>query len=126
MAALLIGLLVTAQGIAGLAAPESFANLIRAIQVPPLLYGAAAVRVAFGVVLILAAPFSRTPRALRVIGAVIGIGGLLTPFIGVQIAQVILESWANPAVVRAWASFSLLLGAFIVYTTSGYRRRAAA
>jgi hypothetical protein len=84
------------------------------------------IRVVFGVVLIRAAPLSRSPKGLRVLGSLIVVGGLLTPFIGVQFAQVILGWWleGGVSVVRIWAGFSLLLGAYVVYATVPTRRAA--
>lgn len=126
IAAFLIGLLIVAQGILGIAAPEVFAALIRTIQAPLVIYVAAAIRVLFGAVLYLAAPASRAPKGLRVLGALIVIGGLLTPFVGIQFAHVVLGWWSEggAAVVRAWAGFALGLGAFIVYATAPTRRAA--
>ena len=118
VAALVIGLLIVAQGLVGLAAPEFFLKLIQAIQTPPLIYAAAAARVVIGAVLVLAAPASRAPLALRILGVLILIGGVLTPFVGVRLADVILGWWSQgPNVVRAWAAGALVLGVFIVYAT---------
>lgn len=114
----IIGWLIITQGVVGLAAPEFFLETIRAIQAPPLIYAAAVVRIAIGIVLVLAAPVSRTPLALRMLGGLVVIGGVLTPFAGVRIAEVILGWWSQgPGVVRAWATVALGLGAFVVYTT---------
>lgn len=126
IAAMAIGVVIILQGLAGLVAPEAFANLIRAIQLPPVIYLAALVRVVFGVVLILAAPKSRAPTSLQIIGALVTVGGLLTPFFGVEIAGVILGWWSEggAAVVRAWASAALALGAFIVYALVNKTRAA--
>ena len=125
VAALVIGLLIVAQGIVGLVAPGFFLQLIQLIQTPPNIYFAAVVRVAFGVVLILAAPLSRAPIALRLLGGLIVVGGLITPFLGVRLADVILGWWSQgPGIVRAWATGAMVLGFFIVYAT-GYKQRAA-
>lgn len=123
VAALVIGLLIVAQGIVGLVAPELFQQLIQFIQTPPNIYFAAVVRIAFGIVLVLAAPQSRAPVALRILGALILVGGLITPFLGVRVADVILGWWSQgPGIVRAWAAGALVIGFFIVYAT-GHRRR---
>jgi hypothetical protein len=116
-AAMIIGVVIVIQGLAGLAAPDAFANLVRQIQEPPVLYLAAVVRVAFGVVLFLAALGSRAPLALRSLGVLMTIGGLLTPFFGVELARVVLGWWSEggPLVVRIWAAAALAIGAFIVY-----------
>lgn len=119
IAALVIGLLVVVQGLVGLAAPEFFFNLIRGIQTPPILYAAAVVRIGIGSVLVLAAPASRAPLALRLLGVLIVIGGVLTPFVGARLADVILGWWSQgPNVIRMWAAGALVLGAFVVYATA--------
>lgn len=126
LAALLIGLAIAAQGIFGIAAPDAFVRALRLVQTPPVLYVAAVIRVAFGIVLVRAAPASRTPTFLRALGCLIVFRGLLTPFFGVRIGHAILDSWSTggPGVVRLWAGVSLALGASIVYATTprGSRR----
>ena len=123
IAALGIGIVIVLQGVTGLVAPDAFANLVRQIQEPPLLYLAAFVRVAFGVVLIAAATGSRAPMGLRALGVLVCIGGLLTPFFGVELARVVLGWWSEGGapVVRGWAGAALAIGAFIIYATAGKR-----
>jgi hypothetical protein len=123
VAALIIGLAIAAQGVFGLAAPEAFLNALTFVQTPPVIYVAAVIRLAFGVVLFRVAPASRTPTILRVLGSLIVLGGLLTPFFGVRIGHAILSSWAvgGPGVVRVWAGVSLALGVFIVYSVEPWR-----
>jgi len=124
IAALSIGLLIVAQGILGLAAPDLFVGLVRTLQQPPVIYAAAVIRFLFGIVLFRAAPISRLPVALRSLGALVALGGLLTPFIGIPLARVILGWWSDggPAIVRIWAAAALCLGALIVYATIPARR----
>ena len=126
LVALLIGVLIAAQGILGIAAPEVFVRIVRFFQTPPVIYLAAALRVVFGVVLVGVAGASRTPPVLRVFGFLMIIGGLLTPFVGRRAAHVILEWWSEggPGLVRVWAAAALALGVFIVYAVAP--RRSAA
>jgi hypothetical protein len=126
IAALSIGLLIVAQGVTGLVAPDFFVTLVRTIQEPPVIYAAAAVRFAFGVVLFRVAPFSRAPIALRGLGALVALGGLITPIVGIPFARIVLGWWSGggPAVVRMWAAAALCLGAFIVYAVLPVRRAA--
>ena len=125
IAALVVGLLIVALGMIGLAAPESFLQLVQFIQTPPNIYVAAVVRIAFGIILVLAAPQSRAPVALRILGALMLVGGLVTPFMGVRVAEIILGWWAQgPGVVRAWAVGALVLGFLIVYATARKQRTA--
>ena len=121
--ALFIGLLLVGQGLTGIAAPVVFFNAVHFMQTPPVIYLAAVVRVAFGLVLVRAAPGSRAPRFLRVLGFIMLIGGLLTPFVGVWAAQHILGWWSagGPPLLRLFGGVSLALGALVVYAVA--RRR---
>jgi hypothetical protein len=123
-AALLIGVLILAQGIYGLATPDGFLALVAYFQGPPIIYLAAVIRFAIGVVLVLAARSSRHALALRILGLMIAIGGVLTPFFGMQFADVVLGWWVNggSAVVRLWALGSGLLGVFIIHANLATRR----
>ena len=122
--AVLIGALITALGVLGLVWPGAFVSLVRFFQVSPVIYVAAVARVVIGVVLVRAAPASRAPGVLRILGLVVAIGGLLTPFVGVRAADVILGWWASggPGVVRVWAGFALVLGVIILLAAAPRRR----
>ncbi len=115
--ALLVGLLISLQGVVGLILPEQFVLIVRFFQVPPVIYLAAAIRLAIGIVLMRAAPASRSPIGLLLMGALIAIGGAVTPFFGTEIARIILDWWTEggPMLVRACALGSLAIGGFIVY-----------
>ena len=127
IAALFIGLLIVAQGVVGLVAPDLFVELVRFFQKPPVIYLAAAIRFACGVVLFRVAPLSRAPGALRGLGLLIALGGLITPIFGVAMARVILGWWSEggSALVRVWAVAALALGALIIYATAPARRTGA-
>jgi hypothetical protein len=119
IAALVIGVLILAQGILGLVSPELFSDFVAAFQVSPVIYFAAIIRVLVGVILFRAAPVSRAPHLLRGLGTLIAIGGLLTPFVGPQFAKVVFGWWSEGGapVVRMWAGASFMIGAFIMYAT---------
>ena len=123
-AALLIGIIILAQGMLGLVSPDTFVTFVGFFQIPPVLYVAAIIRVLIGAILVMAAQSSRAPMALRLLGGLIVVGGLLTPVIGVQFAKIVLRWWleGGAEVVRVWASFSLILGLFVVYATAPRRR----
>src|SRR5262245_44561158 len=120
LAALFVGLLIAAEGLVGLAAPDAFVEIVRWFQTAPVIYGAAVVRVAVGVVLFCAAAASRMPALLRGLGVLIAIGGLLTPVAGIQLARVVLGWWSEGAapLVRVWAGGAVILGALIVYAAA--------
>lgn len=124
IAALFIGMFLACLGILGVASPETFLEAVRFFQAPPVIYLAAIIRVVIGIILIVAARESRFRMIIRVLGILIMIGGLLTPFWGAQLASAILNSWTEggSSIVRLWAVFSLALGVFVVYAIAAKRR----
>jgi hypothetical protein len=124
--ALLVGVLLIMQGLVGIVAPDAFVGVLRFFQAPSMVYVAAALRIAIGIVLLCAVTGSRLPIFLRVFGVLIVIGGVLTPFFGVQFAHTILALWASrgPGLVRLFAIVSLALGFLTVYAATPTRRHA--
>jgi hypothetical protein len=124
-AAFLIGVLIVFQGLLGILLPETFMGLVKEFQYPPVISIAALIRVAFGLALCFAAPASRAPVLLGVLGAFIVVGGLLTPFFGMHFAHVILGWWSDGgvAMVRGWAVLALVLGSFVAWSSWPVRRR---
>jgi hypothetical protein len=57
---------------------------------------------------------------LRIFGILVVIGGVLTPFVGVQFAHTILALWSSqgPGLVRLFALVSLALGLLTSYAVS--------
>jgi len=123
--ALLIGLFLVAIGMCGVAAPHGLLTAVRFVLTPRGLYLVAAVRVVFGVILVLVAS-SCAPRVLRLLGFIMLLAGLTTPFFGVDRARAMLDWWSaqGPAFMRLWAGLAVALGAFVVYAVAP-RRRAA-
>jgi hypothetical protein len=126
LAALLIGLFMGAIGLLAVVAPHGLLTAARSLQTPLGICLIAATRVLFGVVLVLAAPSSRAPKALRVFGFMIVVAGVITPFFGVDRARAILDWWSGQGalVMRAWAGVAIAFGAFVVYAVAP-RRHAA-
>lgn len=121
-----IGFIIAGIGAFGVAAPSVFLKFGRSLQTSNILYIIAAVRVIFGAVLLCVAPVSRTPKTLRVLGVLIVIAGVLTPFIGVERSRAMLDWWSiqGPLFTRAWAGVAVVFGLFIVYAVTTPRRSA--
>jgi hypothetical protein len=66
--ALLIGVLLIIQGLLGIVAPDAFVGVVRFFQTPSMIYVAAALRIAIGIVLFCAVTESRLLIFLRVFG----------------------------------------------------------
>jgi hypothetical protein len=115
--ALLLSLCVAALGALGVASPPRFLRVIRRFEGRAGLCAAAAFRVMMGGALVLAAPASRAPEVVRVLGLIIIAAGLITPLFGVERLHRILEWWSRrgPVFMRVWAGVALALGLLLAY-----------
>ena len=125
-AALLVALFTIVVGIGGIVSPDSFMTLRRLyFATPGRFYSAGAVRVAMGLVLIVAASSSRWPRTLRALGAVVCLQGLAATLLGLERARAILEWEAmHTALLRAGALVALASGGFVAFAVTAGRRPA--
>lgn len=107
-------LLILALGLLALTYPAGFAGLVSALQVPPALYLAAALRFLVGVSFLSAARGSRAAIPLAFLGMVMVVGGIVTPIIGQGMARPILDAWIHggDGIVRAWGVAAGVLGSF--------------
>jgi hypothetical protein len=114
---LVLGALVILAGAISFMAPDLRLSLEGSMMTPAGLYAIAAFRLAIGLVFVLAAPASRAPRTLRVLGLIVIIAGLATPWFGVARALAVVN-WlasAGPLWTRLDAGVGMALGSFIVY-----------
>ena len=116
--AIVLSLVIAAWGAVGLVSPETMAEFSRPLEEP---YAAAALRVVVGGVLALAAPTSRAPRTLRVVGLAMFMAGLATPFVAVVLeANLDLEvhDWwfaQGPLFIRILAGITLAIGLGLMF-----------
>jgi hypothetical protein len=87
----------------------------------------AAVRIAFGLLLVSVAAASLAPRALRIVGfaiATLGVITAITGLAGVAPAQNLIEGWLQrgSGIVRLTALPILLLGGFVSYACAPHER----
>jgi len=123
--ALLLGAIIAGLGAWGLAVPEEFGAAIGEIPKRINVYGIAAIRVAIGVILMLAAGSSRAPFLLGALGLIIVLGGLATPFMAAPLRQSV-ERWlagGGPNAMRGWCALALVAGTFAVWATMPKRRK---
>ena len=120
IAALLLALFTILVGLVGLVSPDSLMTIRRLYFATPVgLYAAGAVRIAMGVVLILCAPASRTPRTLRALGAVVCMQGLAALLFGPDRARAILEWEAmHTALLRAGSLVAAAVGGFVAFAVA--------
>ena len=114
---LVIGAVVILVSAISFAVPDLKLSLERSAMTPTGLYAIAVLRIAIGLVFVFAAPASRTPRTVRVLGLVVIIAGLTTPWFGVTRAQAVVN-WlasAGPLLMRLDAGAGMALGGFLVH-----------
>jgi hypothetical protein len=115
--AFILGTLTAIAGLVGVAAPGALGALALAFRGPLGLGHAAAIRLLLGAALFVAAPASRAPLAFRALGAATFVVGVLTPFIGIERFDALLEWWAalSPWTARTWSGCAAALGGAIAY-----------
>ena len=121
IAALLVALLTIVVGVVGIVSPDSGMTLRRLyFETPGRFYTAGAVRVAMGLVLILAALRSRWPWTLRVFGAAMCLQALVATVLGIERARAIMEweGMQGNALLRAGAVVALATGAFVAFAVA--------
>ena len=121
--AFFVGLIIAALGILGIVAPTVLLELAAFALTQFGLYVAGALRVAFGLVLIAAAAASRLPWTLRILGALIVVAGVITPFFGVERARAMVDWWSAQGLIfmRGWAALAVIFGFFIIYAVAPRR-----
>jgi hypothetical protein len=114
LAWLLAAFVITAGAVA-IVAPGMVLTLRSFAATPGALLVFAALRVAIGVVLIMAAPASRAPRTLQAARAVLMLVGLATPLFGVERTKVVLawEAAQGPSLMRLGGAVVVTLGALL-------------
>ena len=114
IAALLLAIITIVASIAGIVSPDTMMTLRRSYYTPSGLYVGGAIRIAMGLVLILAASNSRWPRILRAFGALMCLQGTMANLLGLERARAVLEWEAiHTAFLRAGATVALISGAII-------------
>ena len=116
---LIAGVAVLVVSAAALVVPPVFRGVLRAFRPKGMLYLAALIRIAMGIVLLLAAPQCKFPLGVRILGVFTIFAGAVLPFIKESVAQA-LFAWAidlPDSAMRGFAVVGIVLGAFLVYVT---------
>lgn len=114
----LVGLAIAALGLLGLVNPIALRDGVKRLWDTGLgMRIAFGFRIALGVFLWLAAPECRFPAAIRVLGAISVVSGVLVPVLGSARIGAMLDWWLGlPAgFVRGWACVAVAFGGFLLY-----------
>ncbi|AKU95359.1 hypothetical protein AKJ09_02023 [Labilithrix luteola] len=119
----IVGIVIAALGLLGLISPSSYVRLGWFWAQSPGLYIAAVLQLIMGLVLLRAAPSSRSPVGLGIVGAFAIGEAVLAPLLGFGKTQVVAKWWAalTPGVLRLWALVGLAIGVLIVLAVAPRR-----
>ena len=120
----LIGWIIVAIGLFGIARPHLIPEAILGWPPDLLLYITVGTRVVLGLLLFFAAPSCRLPRFTRIIGVIAVLSGIVSALIGANRLESIVQ-WmsAKPSgVIRLMYTLDIILGAFLAYSGSQKRK----
>jgi hypothetical protein len=115
--ALAFSLALAALGAVGVVSPPRLLGIVERFQSQSGIYAATAIRVAVGFALFLAAPASRAPGAIELLGIIVIAAGLITPWVGLERFRRLLGWWSaqGTGFVRAWGAAALVFGLLVAY-----------
>jgi hypothetical protein len=117
--ALFLAALLVLVGLTGILWPEGMMQLAVYSFTRSGLYVASAARIILGALLVLAAPATRTPKTVRVIGLIVLVAGIATALIPAERALAMKDMWLSrgPEPIRIAACFPFAVGIFIGLST---------
>jgi hypothetical protein len=116
----LIGWIIVAIGLLGIARPHLMPTAVLGWPPELLLYITVGTRIVLGLLLFFAAPSCRLPRFTRVVGVIALISGIVSALIGASRLESIVQ-WvsARPSgIIRLLYALDVVLGALLAYSGS--------
>ncbi len=113
----LLGVLTVLIGVWGVLAPLRMKSFVAGFGTFGGLWFAVAIRLVFGLALWFAAPVSRAPLFLQIMGALALIAAVILPFIGIDRFKALIDWWTSlsPKAIRINCLFPIVLGALILW-----------
>jgi hypothetical protein len=113
----IVALFAITAGLTGTIAPDRLLGLRSLISTQGALIVIGAIRLAIGVVLIMAAPGSRVPKTLRIVGIVMMLAAVATPLFGIERTRIVLEWEAaqGPVFMRIVGVLILVIGGLLAF-----------
>jgi hypothetical protein len=115
----LFGFFLVIVGLFGIAATRTLIALVGRWRAARLLAVGASLRVALGVIFLLAAPYCRQPLVVRIVGVVSLVAALALLAVGPSRFERFLDRWLArpPGLMRGWLVVALALGALLVWAS---------
>jgi uncharacterized protein YjeT (DUF2065 family) len=116
----LLGCLILGIGLTVLISPAWMRPAIQAVVNRRWLPVLSAARIAFGIVLVLAAPATRLPIFVWALGLLMIVAGVSLPFMGMKRIQAMADWWLSrpDRMLRTWSLLAILLGALLVWAAT--------
>ena len=114
---LLLSVFAAAMGVLAIFAPRRANDLARAFEGRAGLYGATAIRFVLGAGLWFVADGSRAPTALRILGVIILLVGVLMPLLGLDRHRRMINWWLSVGrpIQLMGGAVTLAFGIFLIY-----------
>jgi hypothetical protein len=113
----LAGIVVAAIGLLGLAAPGQLTGLLARWRILTAFRVTVALRLAFGTLFLVAAPYCRLPDVVRMVGVIELAGAVVLLALGSDRLRRFVAWWLErrPPFVRYWCSAAFSFGILLVY-----------
>lgn len=113
----LLGVFTLLMGVWGVLVPARLADFVSRFSSKAGLWFAAGIRLVFGLALWFAAPASRAPLLLQVLGFVALVAAVILPFMGVDRFKRLIDWWTalSPNAMRFNSLFAVAVGAVILW-----------
>ena len=116
---LLVGVIVVIAGLTGVIYPSLLVSLARNSVTSPMLYAAAVLRIAIGLLFLRVSRTSRMPGLMRAIGIFVIMAGVATALMGADRASALVAWWVarGPTFIRVRATGAVVasLGGAVIY-----------
>jgi hypothetical protein len=113
----LLGVFIVLMGAWGVLAPARLTVLVNRFASPGGVWIAAAIRLVLGFALWFAAPVSRAPLLLQVLGVLAIVAAVVLPLMGPARFKAMIAWWVDlsPAAQRVWSLVAVAFGAVILW-----------
>ena len=113
----LVGLALVFVGIFGIVSPQRLAATVQAWSAQARFLGAVAIRLFIGIAFLIAAPDTRFPTTILVLGIIALVAAVALIVAGSKRVDTMIQWWfRQPAgFTRAWSILAVLLGGALVY-----------
>ena len=113
----LLGVFIVLVGAWGFLAPARITDLVNRFDSKSGMWFAAIIRLVLGAALWFAAPQSRAPMLLEVLGVIAIVAAVLIPLMGAERFKALIAWWGklSPSAQRLWSLVAVAFGAVILW-----------